>query len=30
LGIGVLLCVGLGLIAVPVLFGAAAWVAARV
>jgi hypothetical protein len=30
LGIGVLLCVGLGLIAVPLLFGAAAWVAARV
>jgi DNA-directed RNA polymerase subunit RPC12/RpoP len=30
LGFGVLLCVGLGLIAVPVLFAAAAWVAARV
>jgi hypothetical protein len=30
LGIGALLCVGLGLIAAPVLFGAAVWVAARV
>jgi hypothetical protein len=30
LGIGVLLCTGLGLIAAPLLFGAAVWVAARV
>lgn len=30
LGIGALLCVGLGLVAAPLLFAAAAWVAARV
>jgi hypothetical protein len=30
LGIGALLCVGLGLIAAPLLFAAAAWIAARV
>jgi hypothetical protein len=30
LGIGVLLCVGLGLVAAPLLFAAAAWIAARV
>jgi hypothetical protein len=30
LGIGALLCVGLGLIAAPILFAAAAWIAARV
>ena len=30
LGIGALLCVGLGLVAAPLLFGAAAWIAARV
>jgi hypothetical protein len=30
LGIGILLCTGLGLVAAPLLFGAAAWIAARV